>query len=566
MFNIYSRKTKKIISAVIIIFLIIAWCFPWHLVCRLPQEQAVWLAAMCSMFRSIMVAYFPADDNCGKVLRSRGYEKMVSKAMLLLGTVFCAFSLLTVNVEAKGDDTLKKGVYAEEISLAGMTEEEAAEAIGAYVDSLKEAEITLLAAGDNEVTVTAGELGLSWKNTDIIEEAKELGMHGNVVQRYKELKDLENENKVYPIELGFDVTAINNVLVEKCSVFDREAIDYTLTRENGAFKITDGQTGYRLDVETSIDEVYDYMTNKWARGNETIALTVEEEQPRGNEEELSLVKDVLGTYTTTYKSSNSNRSGNIANGCRLIDGTTLYPGDEFSTYQTVSPFSEKNGYYMAGSYLNGKVVDSLGGGICQVSTTLYNAVLLSELDVTERYNHSMIVSYVSPSADAAIAESSGKDFKFVNNTEHPVYIEGHTEDKKITFTIYGVETRPANRTVEYESEILETINPTSDALYPDAAYPLGYISVTGAHIGYKARLWKVVKEDGVQVSREVVNSSSYKMVPRSAVVGVSTADANAYNEIMAACGTGSIDHVKNVIAILNAQQAAAAAAPAAPTE
>ena len=87
-------------------------------------------------------------------------KKMVSKAMLLLGTVFCAFSLFTVNVEAKGDDTLKKGVYAEEISLAGMTEEEAAEAINAYVDSLKEAEITLLAAGDNEVTVTAGELGL----------------------------------------------------------------------------------------------------------------------------------------------------------------------------------------------------------------------------------------------------------------------------------------------------------------------------------------------------------------------------------------------------------------------
>ena len=132
--------------------------------------------------------------------------------MLLLGTVFCAFSLLTVNVEAKGDDTLKKGVYAEEISLAGMTEEEAAEAINAYVDSLKEAEITLLAAGDNEVTVTAGELGLSWKNTDIIEEAKELGMHGNVVQRYKELKDLEHENKVYPIELGFDVKSLSEIL------------------------------------------------------------------------------------------------------------------------------------------------------------------------------------------------------------------------------------------------------------------------------------------------------------------------------------------------------------------
>ena len=120
----------------------------------------------------------------------------------------------------------------------------------------------------------------------------------------------------------------------------------------------------------------------------------------------------------------------MANGCSLINGTTLYPGEEFSTYKTVSPFSVANGYYMAGSYVSGKVVDSLGGGICQVSTTLYNAVLLAELEVTERYNHSMIVGYVDPSADAAIAESSGKDFKFVNNTDAPIYIEGYTHDKQ----------------------------------------------------------------------------------------------------------------------------------------
>ena len=105
----------------------------------------------------------------------------------------------------------------------------------------------------------------------------------------------------------------------------------------------------------------------------------------------------------------------MENGCRLIDGFVLYPGEEFSAYGAVSPFTKENGYFMAGSYVDGKVVDSLGGGICQVSTTLYNAVLLSELEVTERHNHSMIVSYVEPSADAAISESSGKDFKFVNN-------------------------------------------------------------------------------------------------------------------------------------------------------
>ena len=469
-------------------------------------------------------------------------KKIISRVVLLGAMAVFTFYCHSFTSEAKSSDTLKKGVYAGTISLEGMTVDEAADAINTYVDSLSDAQITLTAAEGNQVTVTAKDLGISWKNKEILEEAKDLGRNGNVVVRYKALKDLEHENVVYPIELDFDIAAINDILTTQCSVYDQEAIDYKLTRQNGTFQISDGQTGYHLDVETSIDTVYRYLTTDWNRENDSIALVVTQEQPRGSEEELSKVKDVLGTFTTSYSSSKSARCENIANGCRLINGTTLYPGDEFSTYEAVSPFTEKNGCYLAGSYLNGKVVDSLGGGICQVSTTLYNAVLLSELDVTERYNHSMIVSYVDPSKDAAIAESSGKDFKFVNNTDHPIYIEGHTADKKITFTIYGVETRPSNRTVEYVSEVLETINPTSDALYPDASYPLGYISVTGAHIGYKARLWKIVKEDGVQVSKEIVNNSSYKMVPRSAVVGVSTPDPNAYNEIMAACGTGSIDH------------------------
>ena len=264
------------------------------------------------------------------------------------------------------------------------------------------------------------------------------------------------------------------------------------------------------------------------------------------------MKDVLGTFTTSYSSSGPNRSANVANGCELINGTLLYPGDEFSTYECVAPFTQANGYYMAGSYMNGKVVDSLGGGICQVSTTLYNTVLLAELEVTERNNHSMIVTYVDPSADAAIAESSGKDFKFVNNLDYPVYIEGVTQNKRITFTIYGRETRDPGREIRYESKVLEVNKPPADMLYADASKPLGYLVYDSAHVGYKAQLWKVVLENGTEVSRTQVNSSSYKMVPRSATVGTATEDPAAYEEIMAAIGTGSLDHVKNVIAILTA--------------
>ncbi|MBD5498749.1 MAG: hypothetical protein HDR11_13490 [Lachnospiraceae bacterium] len=487
-------------------------------------------------------------------------KNFVKKIAVLLGITAALALCPAKEAAAKSDNTIKAGIYIGDISVAGMTADEARNAVNEYIDSLREVEITLLVTEENSVTVTAGELGVSWGNPEIVDAAAMLGTQGNIVQRYKALKDLEKENKVYAIELDFDIVAINRILADECKQYDTTAVDMGLVLESGVFRVVEGQTGYALDVEDSIDVIYGYLAEEWNHEACSIQLSVAVTEPRGSEEELLMVKDLLGSFTTSYSTSNSNRSANVANGCKLINGTLLYPGDEFSTCDAVTPFTERNGYYLAGSYLNGKVVDSLGGGICQVSTTLYNAVLLSELEVTERYNHSMIVTYVNPSADAAISDTSGKDFCFVNNTDYPIYIEGYTTpNKEITFNIYGVETRSAGHTVEYVGEVLETIRPESDTIYPDASQPIGYIgNVEGAHIGYKARLWKIVKEDGVEVSREVINTSSYKMVPRSAVVGVSTADPNAYNEIMAAIGTGSLDHVRNVVAVLTAPPAAPA--------
>lgn len=473
----------------------------------------------------------------------------ISKLILCMSVFVLCFSVKVQAAET--DDTIKAGVYAGDIDLSGKTAVEAKAAVQYYVEELQSTEIVLEAAGGHEVSITAGDLGISWANTDLPEEAMQLGRTGNIIQRYKALKDLEYENYSFHIDLDFDVEAINTVLTEQCVKYDQKAVNVSLIKgEDGSFQVVDGQEGYALDVETSIDNIYGFLTGEWDHQPCRIALDIAVEEPKGSAEELAEVTDLLGSFTTSYSTSGSSRSANVENGCSLIDGSTIYPGEEFSTYEMVAPFTQANGYYMAGSYLNGKVVDSLGGGICQVSTTLYNAVLNAELEVTERHNHSMIVNYVSPSADAAIAESAGKDFRFINNLEYPIYIEGYTEGKKITFNIYGKETRDAGHVVKYESEVLEVINPTSDAIYADNSRPIGYIATESAHTGYKARLWKIVTENGVEVSREQINSSSYKVSPRSATVGVATEDPNAYNEIMAAIGTGSIDHVKNVIAIL----------------
>ncbi len=480
-----------------------------------------------------------------------------SRAVLLLA-LLCSISL---QVQAAGEETLKEGVLIQGMDLSGMNKEEAAIAVEQYVEeTLRPVTITLLTSNNMEVQVTAGDLGIAWSNPEILDEALAIGTEGNVIARYKALKDLQHEPVNYELTFSYDINAINDILIGQCSQYDQQAVNVSLKRENGVFTVIEGQTGYLLDVETSIDTVYNYMIQEWDLQPCTIVLDVAVDQPRGSAEELARVTDVIGSYTTSFSTSGSDRSANVGNGCRLIDGTTLYPGEEFSTYEAVAPFTEKNGYYMAGSYLNGKVVDSLGGGICQVSTTLYNAVLRAELEVTERYNHSMIVTYVDPSADAAIAESSGKDFKFVNNLDVPIYIEGIIEGKKITFNIYGEETRSSDRQVTYESKVLEVTNPPGELLYANASQPIGYlVKSDSAHIGYKAQLWKVVTENGVEVERTQVNSSSYKMVPASYQVGVATANPDAYTAIIDAINSGSLANVQNVINIVVQQEAAAAA-------
>ena len=465
-----------------------------------------------------------------------------------------------MNVKATSPETIYKGIFVEEVDISGMTVQEATTRIHNYVDSLKETEIILKATGGNQSIVTVGELGLIWDNESIVDEACSYGKKGNIVQRYKAIKDLERENKVFTIEFEMDKATIEQLIAERCGTFDIEAKDAVLKRTEDSFVIEEGQTGLKLNAAESANTLYEFLKTSWDHKPVALDMVVEVENPRGTREELEKVKEVLGTYTTDFHTSGTARTANVINGCRLVNGATLYPGDTFSAYEHVNPFTEENGYYLAGSYLNGMVVESLGGGICQVSTTLYNAVLKAELDVAERFNHSMIVSYVPPSQDAAIAGTS-KDFKFTNNTGHPIYIEGKTSsDKKITFTIYGVENRDPSRVVTYESEVLKTTQPEAERIIADVSLPVGSIDVQSAHIGYSAKLWKIVTENGVEVSRTEINKSNYQVSPRTATVGVSTPDPAVYNAMQAAIATGSIDHVKSIVAAYNAAQQQAAAA------
>lgn len=444
---------------------------------------------------------------------------------LLLSAGICAF--------AKQDkaDTISDGIHIGSVDVSGMTYDDALDAVNEYANSISGTAVNLN-IGENKVSVTASELGFNCDTESIVKHALKLGKSGNIVKRYKERKDLETNGSVINLPLEFSDDAIRAVLEEKCRGFDVAAVDAGLTKTSSGFVVTEGSEGVSLDVDASVNAVKDYFAQGFNGTEADIDLVTVVTQPRAAGADLDKVGDLLGTATTSYKSSGAARSGNVQRGASLINGTLLYPGDEFSTYQVISPITIENGYFMAASYENGQVVESPGGGICQVSTTLYNAVLKSELEVTQRSNHSMIVTYVDPSKDAAIA-GTYKDFKFVNNTEYPVYIEGITEEKKITFNIYGVETRDSSRSVEYVSETVSETEPTTQLRATSDNF--GSISKTqSSHKGVVAQLWKIVYNNGVEQSREVVNHSTYSMSPTVISVGTANASPEALNELNAA--------------------------------
>ena len=410
------------------------------------------------------------------------------------------------------------GVYAEEVNLSGLTKEEAKEAINAYVSEKAEEKITLT-VGEEELNISRGDLGVSWNNEEVVDEALGLGKSGNLIKRYKSLKDLQFDNKVYDLQYTADTELIQTVVTEKCTKYNQKATNVGLKKTDSGFVVVDGKQGVVVDESAAVKTILAFIESDYSEENTTVAVPTMISEPIGSAEELAKVKDKLGTFKTSFKSSNSDRSKNVRTGAAHIDGTVLYPGETFSTYEYVNPFTIENGYAMAGSYLNGKVVDSLGGGICQVSSTLYNAVLLSELEIVERSPHSMMVTYVQASADAAIA-GTYKDFKFKNNTNAPIYIEGYTtDDKQVVFNIYGEETRPAGRTIKFTNKVLES-TPAVTQLVADPAQGIGYRIVESGHNGCKAELYKEVYVDGVLQSSERVNKSNYKVSNRMVYYGI----------------------------------------------
>lgn len=376
-------------------------------------------------------------------------RKIVEKAGL--AALITAGLLAASPVIAMAAPVLPEGISVGSQSLAGMTAEEAKAAVQQYVDGMSGQKITLTIDGQN-VETTAGDLGFHWKNTEAVDEAVSQYAGGSLIHQYKAARKLAAAPVALELDTEVDSAKVKEFVDTQCQVLTAQPQDASIARVDGTFVITDSVSGVAVDAAAT-----EAALNEALAGGleEPVQLTAQitEQEPAVTTEDLETITDVLGTFTTDFSSSGSARSTNLAVGAEKINGHVLMPGEVLSGYECLQPFTNANGYKTAAAYENGQVVDSIGGGVCQIATTLYNAALESEVEIVQRQNHSMIVTYVKPSRDAAIA-GTYKDIKIKNNYSTPIYVEGYTANRKLTFTIYGKETRPANRKVEYVSETL----------------------------------------------------------------------------------------------------------------
>ena len=325
---------------------------------------------------------------------------------------------------------IAKNIFIEGIDVSNMTKEEAINYINENV-TLGNIQLNY----DGEINVISpDEIDLKYNTSEVVDEAYNYTKTDSYFENIKRFFDLNKNSKNLEIKSLYD----ENKLSEKIqSISD----SINMAMENAKVYISDSGNistskatiGKELDIASTKESIYDAIKNK---DYKTIDLKVNINEPKISTEAVKSVNTLLAEFSTKFSTNDSNRVTNIVLSAKATSDILLMPGEEFSYNNLTGKRTASNGYKDAPVIINGKLEQDVGGGVCQVSSTLFNSVLYSGLDVTSRRNHSLKSGYVSIGRDAMVSDG-GSDFRFKNPYSHPVYIKNTVSNGVITSKIYG---------------------------------------------------------------------------------------------------------------------------------
>lgn len=338
-----------------------------------------------------------------------------------------------------------------------------------------------------------------------------------------QVKQISGGKQIAPTP-DYDAASVEKYVEYLAGILDIPAVNATIGMENNQIVYTDEAMGKGVDKAALVEAILSADPLSGA----TIEIPMEELAPAVTRDMLQSQFVLRGSFYTSFSDSTKNRKYNIRFGADKINGTILKPGDVFSANETLGKRTRANGWKNAGAYESGEVVQQAGGGVCQLSSTLYNAALYADMEIVERRNHSMPVHYVNRGRDATI-NSVGNiiDFKFKNNTSSDVIIIAYTDGNILHMEIYGV----PFETEEYDRIEIRTKQVSSTSIKTEYTYiptkPTTYSKVISkGSRGYKVRTYKDYYKGDVRVKTDDLGLSVYTMFPKKVEVGTIPVDTD----------------------------------------
>ncbi len=382
-------------------------------------------------------------------------------------------------------DTIYSNVYVNDINIGGLTKEQALETLESQVATIL-TERTITFRYDTLVysrEFSFAELGVSYDFESAVEEAYNFGReNSDLKQRYAEVMENKERGKYLDANWLFDDTKVDDCVQLICDDLDSDPVNSEYIYENGTITVTDSYPGFKVNKERTAEMARELLPIRRAAD---VMIVVDQVAPEFTKSDFEFTSSTIGTYSSAYGSGNDDRITNLRVAASKLNEQVIMPGETFSTNDCFSPYDEASGYKYAGAYVNGELVEDIGGGVCQVSSALYNAALLAELEITERYNHSKKVGYMDYAYDATLA-GDVKDLKITNNTGYPVVILAGLENNSVAVSIVGYELHDSGRTLEFYNQ--KTNETESTVTY---------------------ELYKNVYENGTLIDTVKINKSTY---------------------------------------------------------
>ncbi|MBT9173604.1 MAG: Vancomycin B-type resistance protein VanW [Syntrophomonadaceae bacterium] len=416
-------------------------------------------------------------------------------------------------------DRIYPGVYLYGINVGGLAKIQAGQLVQKKVDREELLRTTVLFQYNEKAwSYTCGELGMAVDWADTLARAFAAGRNRPVMLNYPERVSLLLKPVKLPLSFVVDRTQFSQALAPAAQLIEREPQEarFVLAEDGVAVKIAPEIPGRSLLMEETRQLLENSFEAYGAPG--TLPLLVREIKTARTALDLRKLRvhAEVASFSTEFALSLPGRVHNIRLAASALDEFVLKPGDEFSFNAVVGEAGAAQGYLPAPVIVAGEIVEGFGGGVCQVSSTLYNAMLLAGLQLVERTAHSLAIGYLPPGRDAAVVYG-WQDLKFFNNQNHGIWIRTFADGNSLTVRLFGEPT--PGKQIKVLTTDLEVIPRSTQYTETDSLAAGTRVNVKKGQDGYRVAVWRITYLNGMELGRELLSRDFYRPVPAEVQIG-----------------------------------------------